>query len=90
MNPVLDMEFTFNPVRQNVARPIQYEIKIRDVLDNKWENYFAPFTLIYGRESTLIMGVVRDQAELFGILLQIRDLGLSLISVNPVRKTPEN
>jgi len=61
-----------------------YEIRVRDALDEKWSAYFAPFTLTAGDEETLLTGVVHDQAELFGVLLKIRDLGLRLVSMNPV------
>jgi hypothetical protein len=63
---------------------ITYEIHVRDVLDTKWADHFSPFTLTTGDEDTLLTGLVHDQAELFGVLLKIRDLGLNLISVNPV------
>jgi hypothetical protein len=60
-----------------------YEIRVRDILDEKWSAYFMPFTLTAGEDETLLTGLVHDQAELFGILLKIRDLGLWLVSVNP-------
>jgi hypothetical protein len=31
-----------------------------------------------------VAGLLRDQAALFGVLMQVRDLGLPLISVNQV------
>jgi hypothetical protein len=61
-----------------------YEIRIGTVLDEKWGTYFSPFNLIPGQAETILTGVAHDQAELFGILLKIRDLGLQLVSVNPV------
>jgi hypothetical protein len=61
-----------------------YEIRVREVLDEKWVAFFAPFTLEFGTDETILRGAVHDQAELFGTLLKIRDLGLKLISVNPV------
>jgi hypothetical protein len=61
-----------------------YEIRVKSALDEKWITYFLPFTMITGDDETLLTGVVVDQSELFGILLKIRDLGLHLISVNPV------
>jgi hypothetical protein len=60
------------------------EIRVGEVLDEKWAAFFAPFTLTAGSEETILTGCVHDQAELFGILLKIRDLGLRLVSVNPV------
>jgi hypothetical protein len=63
-----------------------YEIRMRDVLDEKWAAYFAPFTLTTGEAETLLTGVAHDQAELFGVLLKIRDLGLWLVAVNAVEE----
>ena len=34
---------------------------------------------------TLLIGPVIDQAALYGLLKKVRDLGLPLVSVNPVR-----
>jgi len=62
-----------------------YEIRIGNVLDSKWVSCFAPFTLTSGKEETVLIGLVHDQAELFGVLLKIRDLGLKLVAVNPVK-----
>ena len=61
-----------------------YEIRVREVLDEKWMAYFSPFTLEIGTDETILRGTVHDQAELFGVLLKIRDLGLKLVSVNPI------
>ena len=60
-----------------------YEIRVRDMLDEKWAGYFAPFTLQVSENESILTGQAHDQAELFGVLLKIRDLGLWLISVNP-------
>ena len=66
-----------------------YELRVSQVLDEKWRGYFAPFTLTAGTDETILTGVIHDQAELFGVLLKIRDLGLRLASVNPVpEKSP--
>jgi hypothetical protein len=65
-------------------KAIRYEIRISDILDKEWETHFAPFQLFAGDNETYINGDVYDQAELFGILLNIRDLGLQLVSVNPI------
>jgi hypothetical protein len=64
----------------------RYEIRVRGILDNNWETHFAPFQLFTGDGTTLITGDVHDQAELIGLLFKIRDLGLQLVSVNPIPK----
>jgi sigma-B regulation protein RsbU (phosphoserine phosphatase) len=63
--------------------PTAYEIHVREALSKKWQAYFAPFVLTNGADETILIGVVRDQAELFGALLKIRNLGLSLVSLAP-------
>jgi phosphopantothenoylcysteine synthetase/decarboxylase len=63
-----------------------YEIRVWDVLDDKWKTYFTPFTLEIVADETILTGLVHDQAELFGVLLKIRDLGLWLVSVNPISR----
>ncbi len=63
-----------------------YEICLENMLDEKWAAFFKPFTLVVNTHTTSLIGNVHDQAELFGVLLKIRDLGLTLISVNPLRR----
>jgi hypothetical protein len=62
----------------------RYEIRVFGVLDEKWADYFAPFAAVADANETFISGAAHDQAELFGVLFKICDLGLRLISVNPV------
>lgn len=61
-----------------------YEICLEGILAEKWAMHFMPFTLVSGTENTILVGTIYDQAELFGVLLRIRDAGLTLISVNPL------
>jgi hypothetical protein len=63
---------------------IHYEIHIGNILDEKWSTYLAPFRLASGEDETILTGVIYDQAELFGVLLKIRDFGLRLVSVIPM------
>ena len=65
--------------------PEYYEIKIVDHLDQRWSEWFVgmELTQLEG-DGTLLSGWLSDQAALHGLLKRVRDLGLPLISVNPV------
>ena len=59
-----------------------YHIRIKEQLSEQWQEWFEEMTIT--KESngeTLLTGHIVDQAELFGILKKVRNLGLTLISV---------
>jgi hypothetical protein len=66
-------------------QPQCYEIRIKGYLDVRWAEWFEGLTITLEENgNTLLSGPVVDQAALHGLLRQIRDLGLPLLSVNPV------
>lgn len=65
--------------------PTGYRIQIQGHLDAEWSAWFDGMTVrCHSNGTTTLTGPVRDQAALHGQLLRIRDLGLVLISVNPI------
>ena len=63
--------------------PGYYEIKIKGHLDQRWSDWFAGLKLTYMEgDETMISGLLPDQAALHGLLERIRDLNLTLISIN--------
>jgi len=65
-----------------VRTPQFYQIKIKGHLDPGWAEWFGEFTIIHEPNGeTLLAGPVVDQSALFGLLLKIRDLNLTLLSL---------
>jgi hypothetical protein len=65
--------------------PGHYEIRIKGHLDKRWTGWFEGMTLtLEGNGETLLSGQVTDQAALHGLLRKVRDLGMSLVSVNRI------
>lgn len=57
-----------------------YQLRVREQLDDDLALWFSPFTLQHEPNgTTTLIGAVRDQAELHGLLIKIRDLNLTLI-----------
>ena len=66
-------------------KPTIYQIRIKEQLANTWSEWFYP--LIIKNElngEAILIGPVRDQAELFGLLLKIRNLNLTLLALSLV------
>jgi hypothetical protein len=64
-----------------------YEVRVRvdEQLDPAWAPLFGTASLATARDgTTTISGHLPDQAAVHGLLLTLRDLGLSLISVRLV------
>lgn len=62
-----------------------YEIRIKGHLDKSWADWFDGLTIRHEASGeTLLTGSLPDQAALHGVLNRLRDLGVQLISVNPV------
>jgi hypothetical protein len=62
--------------------PRRYAICIQEGLDSQWALWFEPLVLTHTLEGhTLLQGVLPDQAALHGMLNQIAQLGLTLLSV---------
>lgn len=64
-----------------------YKIKVRGFLDERWSEWFDDFSITPQSEDlTVLLGQVRDQGALHGLLAKIRDLGLHLLSVEQLEE----
>jgi hypothetical protein len=70
------------------SQPMAYQIRITGQLDARWADWFEGLAITLDGGDTLITGPVVDQAALQGLLKRVRDLGMPLVSVNPVEPGP--
>ena len=60
-----------------------YQIRIKGHLGCGWTDWFDDLAItLSDNGDTLLTGPVVDQAALYGLLKKVRDLGMSLVSVN--------
>jgi hypothetical protein len=59
-----------------------YRIRVSGHLSEVWTEWFGGLAIVHDEDGdTLLDGPVADQAQLFGLLLKVRDLGLTLLAV---------
>jgi hypothetical protein len=62
--------------------PVGYIVRIAGHLDAHWSAWFGDFILTREPDgTTTLRGVVADQAQLHGLLVKVRDLGVTLLYV---------
>lgn len=68
----------------------QYEIVIHGHLNAQWSAIFVGMDITCLPDgNTCISGSLPDQAALYGLLMRLRDFGLTLISLNSVETKEE-
>jgi hypothetical protein len=71
---------------------VQYEIRIDGHLGARWRAWFDGFSVTSDEDGTTVLrGVIVDQAALHGLLQKLRDIGIPLISLTqvPSEEAPE-
>jgi hypothetical protein len=62
-----------------------YQLRVKGHLPPAWAEEFCGMTLNCESDGcTCLTGELPDQAALYGLLMRLRDLGMTLISVNSV------
>lgn len=62
-----------------------YQIRVKSHLGPNWTDWFEGLTITREADGHMLLtGPVIDQAALYGLLKKVRDLGMPLVSVNPV------
>ena len=62
-----------------------YQIKIEGHVNLDWSASFVEVTVQHTEDGqTILTGALQDQTALHGVLIRIRDLGLSLVEVKRI------
>ena len=77
----LPINFPDRPIAPNTC----YEFRVNGRLTQETATWFEDMTLTVDETTsppqTIIQGLIRDQAALYGLISRLRDLGLTLLSV---------
>ena len=66
----------------------RYRIVLRGRLGERFESAFDGMVLEPGNGQTALVGEIRDQAHLYGLLDRLRDFGIDLVAVEPEQDGP--
>lgn len=65
----------------------QVRIRVKGQISERWSEWLDGLTITHVEPNeTILTGPVQDQAALYGLIAKLRDLGLSLRSVNYVEQ----
>jgi|GEM_PF-4864530 len=67
----------------DVTHDMYYIIRVREKLDESWEDWFEPLSVTADGEGTILAGHLPDQSALHGVIGRVQRLGLHLVAVNP-------
>lgn len=74
-------------------KPAYYEFRVRDRISSQSTAWFEGMEIVVDETAepiqTIIKGYMEDQAALHGLINRIRDLGLTLVSVNQIGQSRE-
>ena len=72
-------------------QPTTYQVRIKGHLDPEWTDWFGGLAItLEDNGDTLLTGLVVDPAALHGLLRRVRDLGMPLVSVSPMKGGEES
>ena len=71
------------------SQPTIYQIRVKSHLGPDWAEWFEGLSITLENNGDMFLtGPVVDQAALHGLLKKVRDLGMHLVSLNPVGLNP--
>ena len=70
---------------------IEVEIHIEEKIDTSWSEWFAGMKITHSEDDTsVVIGKLKDQPALYGLIGKMRDLGLHLKSIKTQDKEDAN
>ena len=69
---------------QSKNAPELYEIRVAGHLSENWKARFEGLSIRQEPDGETVMTGMLDQSAMQGVFVKIRDLGLKIISVNPI------
>ena len=69
------------------ARGTRYEFVLRGEIGDHFGLLFDGMRLERVHGTTVLTGPVRDQAHMHGVIERIQELGIELVSINPLEDT---
>ena len=77
-------------VHKGLAENQIYTIRIKGHLDHGWSEWLGHVSIKHEEDGTTVLtGQVSDPPAMYGLLIKLRDLGLSLVSINRGESNPE-
>lgn len=74
----------------NFNTPAIYRIQIQEDLGSDWNEWFNGLAITNEAQGgSLLEGMIADQAALHGLMRKVRDLGLTLVSIQRMENQPE-
>ena len=68
--------------KTKLGQPIYYAVYVKEQIPSHWSVWFEGFTIVDLEEGgSILSGPIIDQSALHGLLIKVRDLNLTLISV---------
>jgi hypothetical protein len=61
----------------------RYRIVLRGRLSERFESAFDGMSLEHGPNRTVLVGDIRDQAQLYGLIGRLQEFGIELLAVEP-------
>lgn len=79
-----------DPPRHADGMPVRrYQLTVAGELSDRAGRAFEGMTLTREKGNTLLVGSVRDQAQLLGLLQRVSDLGLTLLSATALDESAQ-